>query len=277
MHWLNLHVSVLDSPEFLGAEPIERATWLCLLRYCIGQENGGRILECSEWGDRKWQQLCRVTLKEVRVPSELWHWEEFNLTVSYYPVDQEKVVLENRAQGHTGGRPKKPAKKPPGSEKQNPPVIENETPRLSPRNDRSGINEGFHNPPGVDRENVREGEGKVKKGKGREGNANGTAMHNGSATAVIEHKADSLTSSIYDLAPPGQQTTRLARFNVLKAHRVTWELGREPNREDLRQEWDDQTHGQCGDDINRIFAYDKTIKLPSEYKRARQKWERGEV
>ena len=41
MDWLNLHISVLDSPQVLRCDPVRRATWLFLLRYCISQENGG--------------------------------------------------------------------------------------------------------------------------------------------------------------------------------------------------------------------------------------------
>jgi hypothetical protein len=65
MIWLNLNVATLDSEEFVGSDPVERATWLCLLRYCVGQENGGRIAGCKKWKDSHWQQLCRVTLREI--------------------------------------------------------------------------------------------------------------------------------------------------------------------------------------------------------------------
>ncbi|MBA3622983.1 MAG: hypothetical protein H0W48_00635 [Methylibium sp.] len=91
MDWINLHVSVLDSPEFIGASPHERATWLCLLRYCVGQENGGVLEHCREWGDRRWQQQCRVTLREVRTKSDLWEWVEDRLVVRFYPLDESRI------------------------------------------------------------------------------------------------------------------------------------------------------------------------------------------
>lgn len=84
-------VEVIDSAEFSGSEPVDRATWLCLLRYCCGQENNGRILECSKWGDRRWQQSCKVTLEEVRRECGLWYWEEFNLVVKFYPIEKQTV------------------------------------------------------------------------------------------------------------------------------------------------------------------------------------------
>lgn len=106
MDWINLHTSFLDSPEFIGAEPVDRATWVCLLRYCVGQENGGRIVSCKAWGDRKWQQLIRVTLEEVRRTADLWAWDGDDLVVTNYPAEKEQEVQEMRALGRT----KSPAK-----------------------------------------------------------------------------------------------------------------------------------------------------------------------
>ena len=111
MEWLNLHTSVLDSPAVLGEEPLNRATWIFLLRYCIGQENNGRISGAVSWGDRKWQQLVRVTLAEVKAESSLWEWRGDDLVVSMYPVEKEREVKRKRAaarrNGNQGGRPKK--------------------------------------------------------------------------------------------------------------------------------------------------------------------------
>jgi hypothetical protein len=98
MEWLNLHASMLDSEQFIGAEPVDRATWLCLLRYCAGQENAGIIRDCQQWGDRKWQQLARVTLLEVRRESALWEWQQNDLRVWAYPVDKEMEVQRLRRQ-----------------------------------------------------------------------------------------------------------------------------------------------------------------------------------
>lgn len=111
MEYLNIPVCVLDSSEFIGADQIERGTWLCLQRYCIGQENSGVIDDCAKWKDRQWQQVCRVTLREVRRESRLFRWEGFNLRVFYYPQDSEDQVKAKRlvakANGKMGGRPLK--------------------------------------------------------------------------------------------------------------------------------------------------------------------------
>lgn len=106
MDWLNLHSSVLDSAEFVGSDPVARATWLCLLRYCTGQENAGRIEGGATWGDRKWQQLCRVTKREIHAPSELWSIECEDVVVKFYPIEKEDEVKRNRKNGSRGGRPK---------------------------------------------------------------------------------------------------------------------------------------------------------------------------
>lgn len=109
MDWLNLHTKVLDSPEVVGAEPVDRGTWLMLLRYCIGQENGGCIEDCANWKDRKWQQLARVTLAEVKRETDLWKWKGEALAVWGYPADKEREVQMKREiarqNGRQGGRP----------------------------------------------------------------------------------------------------------------------------------------------------------------------------
>ena len=110
MDWLNLHTSILDSENVVGSDPVDRGSWLMLLRYCIGQENGGLIADCAAWKDRKWQQLARVTLAEVKRDSDLWRWVGADLVVWGYPLDKETQVKAKReiakTNGGRGGRPK---------------------------------------------------------------------------------------------------------------------------------------------------------------------------
>ena len=127
MQWININVTTLDSEAFIGSDPVQRATWLCLLRYCTGQENGGRILDAAEWSDRKWQQIVRVTRKEVRSTSVLWSWDGNHLVLAFYPLDRENEVRANRLNGTKGGRPRKPIQEPVTEPKENHPVSENKT------------------------------------------------------------------------------------------------------------------------------------------------------
>lgn len=122
MDWLNLHIpTVLRSPEFIGAEPIDRSTSLMLLAFCAQLENGGTIQGCRTWKDRKWQQLAGVTLAEVNRDCELWTWEGENLVVRFYPTNKETEVKANRENGRTGGRPRRVTqRKPPGFESDKP-------------------------------------------------------------------------------------------------------------------------------------------------------------
>lgn len=92
MNWLNLHTAVLDSPEFIGSDPVERSTWLCLLRYCIGQENGGIIKGCSAWKPDQWKAIL-VRRRDVLRESALWRWESGDLIL---PYDPERVYGETR-------------------------------------------------------------------------------------------------------------------------------------------------------------------------------------
>ena len=104
MNWINIPVSLLRSPEYAGADPIQRATWLNLLGYCCEQENQGEIAGCLEWRCRRWQQTCGVTLEETRVESDLWEWRENNIIVAFYPLDKEEEVKAKREAGRKGGK-----------------------------------------------------------------------------------------------------------------------------------------------------------------------------
>ena len=111
MNYLNLHTDLLRSEDYLGAEPVERATWLNLMAWCATQENGGTIKNAVEWGDRKWQQIVGVTLNEVQTPSELYHFiDGGHLVVNHYPKDKEEEVKRNRVIGSDGGKAKTQAK-----------------------------------------------------------------------------------------------------------------------------------------------------------------------
>lgn len=99
MDWLNLHASTLDSPEFVGAKPAQRSTWLCLLRFCIGQENSGRIVGANTWGDRRWQQLVRVTHREIKDSCELWRIDGDDIEVNFYPVAKQREIESKRQAG----------------------------------------------------------------------------------------------------------------------------------------------------------------------------------
>jgi uncharacterized protein YdaU (DUF1376 family) len=104
LDWLNLHISTIDSPEATICDPVRRATWVWLLRFCIGQENGGRIENCGTWGDTTWQQMAKVRLREVRAESTLWHWDGDALVVHFYPVEKEAEVQAKRTGGTYGGK-----------------------------------------------------------------------------------------------------------------------------------------------------------------------------
>jgi len=107
MNYLNIHTDILRGVEFIGADPIERATWLALLGWCATQENGGVIEGCKNWKSRQWQQLAGVTEEEVKTSSKLYGFEGENLVVKFYPVESEAAVKAKREKGKLGGRPPK--------------------------------------------------------------------------------------------------------------------------------------------------------------------------
>lgn len=104
MKYINIEISVTHTPEFLCAEPTQRATWLSLLSHCCEQENGGKVAKCSKWNDREWQLICGITLAEAQNVCGLWHFKGQNLVVRHYPEDQEKMMKNKRLGGAKGGR-----------------------------------------------------------------------------------------------------------------------------------------------------------------------------
>jgi hypothetical protein len=107
MNWMNIHIETLRGSEFVGAEPVERATWISLMGWSCSQENSGRIKDCKTWTSRKWQQLCGITFDEVHMQSELYTFEGDDLIVHFYPMDQQESIIAKRENGKKGGRPKK--------------------------------------------------------------------------------------------------------------------------------------------------------------------------
>lgn len=104
MDWIYLDTKTVDSPAFQSAEPVEQATWLKLLRWCVGQENSGRIGGARGFSERTWLKLAGVTLTEVEQVCALWSWRGEDLLVAFYPLDKEELIKRNRALGSKGGK-----------------------------------------------------------------------------------------------------------------------------------------------------------------------------
>ena len=103
MNWIKLETDIFSSPEYILAEPTDRATWMALMVFCAKNENHGTIVGCREWKDRTWQQLAAVTLSEVNHTCDLFTWIGNSLTVKFYPSDTEQLLKTKReasAKGH---------------------------------------------------------------------------------------------------------------------------------------------------------------------------------
>lgn len=103
MNWLNIYIPNIRSPEFLGCDPVARASWFCVLAYCADQENGGTLAGAKVWKDRQWQQLCGVTLAEVNASAPLLAWEGDDLIVWSYPNSAQAQLEAKRKGGRKGG------------------------------------------------------------------------------------------------------------------------------------------------------------------------------
>jgi hypothetical protein len=111
MNYVNVKVADLKHPNFIGSEPVDRATWLCLLAYCCALENGGIIKDCRAWKSRMWEQLCGVTAEEVSRQCALWRWDGDSLVVWAYPIEQEQETQRirqiRREAGQASGKARK--------------------------------------------------------------------------------------------------------------------------------------------------------------------------
>jgi len=96
VNWLNIEISKLRAPEYIGHEPPQRAAWIQVLAWCCEQENGGRIPGAAEWGDRRWMQTCGVTRKEVQAAKGLLNFEGDDLTVWGYSTEKQDEVQQRR-------------------------------------------------------------------------------------------------------------------------------------------------------------------------------------
>lgn len=104
MNYLNIPIEVLSSEEFIGSLPVERATWLCLMKYCAHHETGGRIVGAGEWGERKLIGLLSVTKEEIRKDTPLWEWDGADIIVWGYPIEQEAACQAKRDAGRRYGK-----------------------------------------------------------------------------------------------------------------------------------------------------------------------------
>lgn len=104
MRYASIPLEVVHSAAFRGAEPLDRATWICLLCYCYEQESGGRIVGGRTWGDRRSQQILGVTRAEIdRYAEGLWSVEGDDLVVAHYDHAYVEQVRSGSRTGAAGG------------------------------------------------------------------------------------------------------------------------------------------------------------------------------
>lgn len=96
---LNLPLSFLTGDRYLGSDPVTRSTCISLHVYCVGQENGGRVVGARLWRDRKCQQVLGVTREELDADSDLWDWEGDDILLRDYNHNQERLAQVARENG----------------------------------------------------------------------------------------------------------------------------------------------------------------------------------
>ena len=104
MNWIPITTKTRTAPEFIGSDPVHRATWLCLMLYCAEHETGGSIPDCASWGDRRWMQTVGVTKVEIHLETPLYSFAGTDLVVWGYDSKYEDIIRAKREGGRIGGK-----------------------------------------------------------------------------------------------------------------------------------------------------------------------------
>jgi hypothetical protein len=96
MEWFKMYPAKFRAREFIGSDPVERATWLAVMCYCVEQENSGRLVGAALWKDRQWQQTCGVTLREVSKSTKLIKIEGDDVIIWEYPIETQDEIKSRR-------------------------------------------------------------------------------------------------------------------------------------------------------------------------------------
>lgn len=141
MHYLNLSMDYLEGEDYAGADFVDQAVAVALLKYCGKHENSGRITGARLWKSGKVERVLHVPHEVIhKGDGSLWTFEGNDLVVHYYPIEQEQRCITNRKNGKLGGRPRdlpqptgKPTAKP--------------TPNQPPKRKGKGKGKGKETPP----------------------------------------------------------------------------------------------------------------------------------
>lgn len=93
MEYTKLQLKWTRSDTFKSAEPAARGVWVGLIAYCADQENGGRIIACQTWTDRRWMAAAAATREEIEqaVVQGLATWNGADLVVGGYDIIGEQT------------------------------------------------------------------------------------------------------------------------------------------------------------------------------------------
>ena len=101
MEWWKQPCWFLDSEQFLGCVALDQAIWLRLMRFCVGQENNGVIVDCRTWGEQRWKCVARISVRNVRRSCALWTWRGDDLVVAGYPTESQAECIKRRTASNT--------------------------------------------------------------------------------------------------------------------------------------------------------------------------------
>lgn len=103
MEYINLTITQLAAAEYRRSSMQDRGVWITLLGYCVQQENGGRVTGAQTWTDWDCQQVLGIPAGNIEGEHLLWHYEDDDLIVQFYPLSKQREVQAKRRAGKRGG------------------------------------------------------------------------------------------------------------------------------------------------------------------------------
>ena len=104
MRYFPVECAVITGTDFSCATFEQQGQWLNLLTYCASQENGGRIEGAAVMPEVFFQRALNMRKEELESECPLWIWDEQDLVVKFYPLENQEKCQTLREHGRKGGR-----------------------------------------------------------------------------------------------------------------------------------------------------------------------------
>ena len=104
MRFFPVECATVTGTDFICATFEQQGQWLSLMTYCATQENGGRIEGAAVMPEVFFQRALNMTKRDLQSDCPLWEWDGEDLSVKFYPLQNQEKCEALRESGRKGGR-----------------------------------------------------------------------------------------------------------------------------------------------------------------------------